>query len=104
MTVFAARAAAEFTWTGEANDGLWESTGNWSVGGSAVAELPKPFDTDVFPATAGSIHPSQSPACSYGMCSVPAASSVTPVTTIFPERFSVPAPRFTSDFTIVLVQ
>lgn len=51
VTVFAKRAAAEFTWTGAANDGLWESTGNWSVGGSAVAELPKPFDTVVFPAT-----------------------------------------------------
>jgi len=51
VTVFAKRAAAEFCWTGMANDSLWGSTGNWSVGGSAVTECPMSVDTVVFPAT-----------------------------------------------------
>ena len=65
---------------------------------------PKFFEPLVCPVPLVVTHPSQSPACSNGMQSVPAAISVTPVTAIFPDRSSVPAPRFTSDFTIVFVQ
>ncbi|MCR5413259.1 MAG: hypothetical protein K6F50_00845 [Kiritimatiellae bacterium] len=46
----ATRIAATYTWTGAA-DTNWATSGNWTVGETAVAEVPETADSVIFPAS-----------------------------------------------------
>lgn len=48
--ITATRNAATYTWTGSV-DNNWATSGNWSVNGSVVAEVPAAEDSVVFPAS-----------------------------------------------------